>query len=388
MDRQKFSLIFFTIWLLLRPYPLDLIGTEIYIRVIIEFSTLFLILYLGNFKKVPKIYFTFLISYIIIFTTGSLLNIYFNKPYNSILDFYEYFKITIIFLFFIFLESNKNIDRSLAQKILKLSIYISVLIVFINMLSFQSDLLNKIFSNIYFQKSYSTFEKLRFRISGTFTNPNHFGLFLVIMSTVVLKSKTILFSNSKRIFILFTLLAGIYFTGSRTSIILILISFLIYYNKFKHVFIIGLISLLGYFYLDFILENLAPRLKKSVDLVLELGPLGIESLRHKYDLSLISFNELMERNLLFGFGPSNQVVEIADNQHFLNLWKGGLLGFILIQIANYKFFRVKELGIIFFAIFFVASFTGNFLESIQIYLSSILIIWLLSQSLLNKKDNT
>ena len=380
MDFRKFLLTVLPILIIFKPYPIGFIP-EIVVKISLEILLFVIILFL-NLKiagwRNPYFYISLSIYFL-----SLIFGILFNTVNSSYYDFYDFFY--LIYLLLVYrLYSNSSFTTKEILYSTKLIIYWSIIVIVLNFIALNVDVIGKLFNSIYFQKSTSSFEDSRLRISGTFTNPNHFGIFLCTVFYICVRFSRIYFTKKLALISTLIIVIGIYLTGSRTS--LIILALIILSQQLRKISLknLSLLILLAILIPFLIYPILNPRLKESVDLIIQYGPLAIESLSIKYDLSSQSLGIIKENNF-FGFGPSNDIpFFIGDNQHIVILWKGGVIGYLAFMIFYYHLTFSKGKNLMIYVLSFLAFITGQFFESQQ--LISIIIINSLLINELNGKN--
>ena len=252
INKYQILILCYILLLLFRPYPVDFFGSEFTLKIILELIYFAILLFYLTFVKF-KIPIFFVLSGIIFlfsFFIGNVLNFFLLPEYNDIKDFYYYFYFTNIALLVFFLNSrqlqdNKNICYS---TLIKVFYYSLVVIILLNILSLLVTEFRFFFNYLYYQKSSSEIfsDELRLRISGTFTNPNHFGILLSLSIYVLVTFCSDLFSFSRYVFLFLILLTGLVLTGSRTALVILALGFIVlFFLNFS--FRILILTILVYF---------------------------------------------------------------------------------------------------------------------------------------------
>lgn len=379
MDFRKFLLILFPILVIFRPYPIELfpeMATKISLEMLFFAVVLFLNLKVTGMRN--TYFYVFLTLYFFSLVTGIILNLISQRSFSSFFDFYDFFYLFYVSLIY---RLYSNISFSLDEILIssKYIVVCGVIVIIVNILALNVSVIENILKHIYYQKSASSFEYNRFRISGTFTNPNHFGLFLCTITYLCLKFGRF-FLSRKFIYLNTIILSiGIYFTGSRTALIILFLIFMyISLSKLNIKNIIQFCLMVTLLPIT-IYPILNPRLKESVDLIIKYGPLAIDSFKGKYELSIQNLKMVIENNF-FGFGPSNNIsFFVGDNQHMLILWKGGIIGYIAFLIFYYHITFSNSKNLVIYFLSLLTFFTGEFFESQQLITFIIIISHLISE---------
>lgn len=240
-----------------------------------------------------------------------------------------------------------------------------------------------------------------FRAIGTFGNPNHFGIVMVVLSSLFLYIglKKLISSGKSRagfVNIIWALLGivAVLLSQSRTAFILIISSIVVQivmtlfstkiwcsFKRLINVFVIVIfIFLVSYIVVNQMMEQLK-YLRSGIEVVLTEGLKEQSSFQGRLTYWKYYLEKFLEKPIL-GHGPSKDLVEydVADNNYIFFAFKYGIVGLlILLMIPINIFIGVKAyfhrvqpdirylyvLVIIFWTNLLAASFTMEALESLR-----------------------
>lgn len=385
--RNTALLSLFLILTILRPSPINLIGA-LTSKIIIE-AVWFLFTIILYFVFKPKLKFdNLLFVFAIISCTSIILNPEYLFIEFSINDIYEVLLIINYFLIF-----NLGFHISLCENEFKkvvitpfnIALSLTILITFCSLFS---DSFYDFIQNLYFFKSSARYSVDRIRVSGTYTNPNHFSVFLNFAVIFILYQLKNYSSTPRfRVLLLFQLMAAIsliLFTGSRTGLIVLFINFFIYlylnfrYKLLRFFYVILFLILMLFLNFEFLIQSAPQRFKTTFLVIKSGGFLAIDSLRTKFEISKQLVSEVYLNSPFFGFGPSNNLNRsLGDGQIVSTLFKYGFFGLIIFlcfflsnfsQLRKGKYFKFLPL------ILLVSFITGEFFYNPQISLIYLILI--------------
>lgn len=388
---KKVLISLYIILTILRPSPINLMGNtaaKLIIELVWFLFTIILYLTFNPKFRFGRVFFVFFCSVGI----SILLNPTYLLNKFNLNDTYE---VLLILNYFLILNLGLNIkinEQEFEELILKPFNTALIVVLLITFLSLFNDTFYKFIQNVYFFKTAGMYSTERVRVSGTFTNPNHFSIFLNFAAIVTLYY----FNKYKhtRLFKIFLLsellltLALILFTGSRTGMVILIFNIvgflLISVNKASLGKVFTIFILLGtivYFNLEFILEKLPQRFRSTISLIEVGGVFAIDSLRIKFELSTLRFSDVFSNAPFFGYGPSNNITfDLGDNQIMSILYKYGFIGLMLfLSIFFLDFFKLKKGKYFKFfpLIFLVAFLTGGFFYNPQLSLIYFILVGIL-----------
>lgn len=384
---KTFILSLFIILTILRPSPINIFG-EMASKVIIE-SLWFLFTFLFYITFNPKLKFR---NFLFIFFLAGFLSLLVNPSYLftklSISDAYE---ILLIFNYLLIFNLGSNISMSKTEfeRVVLFPFNMALsLTLFITYLSLLSDGFYDFIQSLYFFKSSARYSVERIRVSGTYTNPNHFSIFLNFAVIFLLYHlKTYMIIGRYRLLLilqLFLTILLILFTGSRTGLALLIFNFFAFLFFTFRLRLISLLSVI-FFITSIIIFNLkslvqlTPQRFQTTFLIIESGGLlAVESLRTKFELSKKLTSEIILESPLLGFGPSNNFNgSLGDSQIISTFYKYGLVGlivFLCFFISNFFHLRKGRYFKFLPVILSISFLTGEFFYNPQITLIYLLLL--------------
>ena len=317
------------------PFPSKWIGysAALYISDAVLIGTLFLLAIKNKYKPENNVVNKFLIAFIILNIIASILAI-FRSNFWGIRQFAEIIRMIEWFIMYHYLyQTLKEIETKNEEKILYKVIFI--VMIGISVIStielFDIPVLKDgILKNIYeMGKSGNIFQFFN-RISGTFKNPNMFGVFLSMISIILLISRM---ENKKKIPLIILSVFFLYYTGSRTALIATVLVYIIIIitkliaEKNKKLLKQQLI-IIGIILLAVILVML---INKDLLYSVRLGEL-FEDLATLNDRTLIweKFSTDISNHWFIGNGIIKNVQLIFDNVFVQYLYYYGIIGCIML----------------------------------------------------------
>ena len=199
----------------------------------------------------------------------------------------------------------------------------------------------------------------RVRNSGTFANPNWYGVALAVMFPFLLAGFTASGNRRLRLAIWLTPISAFFFlgiSGSRTGVLAGILALFTYVllggvqalkrrrvrrpvpmRRERMLLAFTIISVIGILYV-FSLQGV--RFREIVSALSEGSLLGVDSAAVKWSAGRKWALEALRRSPIFGFGPSKQVSTLlGDNQYSALLYRYGLLG-----LATYLIFWIAVMG--------------------------------------------
>ena len=185
------------------------------------------------------------------------------------------------------------------------------------------------------------------RNSGTFANPNWYGVALAVVLPFLLAGHSIMGYPRFRILIWLTSVSALIFlgiSGSRTGLAAGVVAVAGYFlwslwdmhkrwprlqrvrgryvtRVFMGMFLLAAAALLVTF------VSRGVRFAELLTALSEGSLLGIDSAAHKWSSAITLVRETLERSPLFGFGPSKEISQLlGDNQYSVLLYRYGLFG--------------------------------------------------------------
>jgi hypothetical protein len=235
--------------------------------------------------------------------------------------------------------------------------------------------LNQFFSAFYYFKTQSLWSDY-VRVSGTFTNPNFFGVFLVFALSVITLGG-VMETYKKYLYILLTI-GLVFLTGSRTGMIGA-------FAIFTYVFIMvekysswkSLIQKFSLLVSAVILFSFAStslsRVYRTIDAFAESGFSGIGSLSVKYEYGLKLLRMVNDLSPIIGLGGGKGFGNyLGDSQLISIIFSYGNLGLFIYSLFwalfIYKVYKIREYRqlSIFLVLFFIFGFVGEFFFMTQI----------------------
>ncbi|MCF7804202.1 MAG: hypothetical protein K9N46_07935 [Candidatus Marinimicrobia bacterium] len=341
-----------------------------------------------------------------------------NISQNRIVLFSDFLESYRYFYYFLVLNAGFQLNwtKDTLERYLISPIIVAVIISgAISILAALSPLLAKYISKIYLLKSTYGLPELqsisgpfRIRISGTFGNPNHYGVALnIVLPFLFYRAKLKTENLEKAIYyllILFNLIL-IISTGSRTAMVgaIIQLPFLSMINYkgsrslsisySKLILVILVFSVLFKFTYD-----IFSRVNVTVNQIMDIGLLGVDSLRIKFEWSMHLLEKVLSEAPFFGFGPSEQYGSLfGDNQISATLYRFGLVGILLyllfwfnllyILLKNSYFIQyINIYTFIMICVFMLFGLTGKFFDATQITTFLFLIVGVILQINSQKKE--
>lgn len=306
--------------------------------------------------------------------------------YTSITDAIEIYRYIFYFAFY-FLA--KTIKIETIKQIIKPVVIMIVIIEIFGVFQFFNLLNINHHIGLLYTSSESLFKMIthQHRIGSTFLNPNLYGSFLLIVTSLLLAYLTIGNNNKKSLFVyplVFLTIISVYFTTSRTAVITvfgiivywILIRFLFRYTKFsatlkEGLFVLTIFIAIGFLlvpnikYLDYAATQITSNLDFGSEKVDEGAESDVEDPNSEEDQndnvgkikksveSVSSFKsreyywnlnyEQYKKSPLFGSGPmKSEFVSFADNSYLYILARYGILGMVIFTLF-YGFLYIKTL---------------------------------------------
>jgi hypothetical protein len=379
----------------MRPMPISIVGDSAYKKIIdivwfILIIGFYLILFLRQKKiRVEKSSYFFLILFF--FSVLSLASSLTLLDRNIILiDLLSLFLFPLYFLTFNAAYQLNWDDESFKKYFFRPFILAFICSACVTLSSAVFPTIGSFFSKIYyFKSSYSLngiylSESFRIRISGTFGNPNFYGVVLnFIFPFLFAKLKSTNYSLQYVLLVVVNILL-IIFTGSRTAVAGLLIQFFIFTiltvkgHKLKMsipwIFGAGIFLFLFGVYIAIKFSRIAD----TINTVTSTGILSVESLGTKYNLSSMYLSEVISKSPLIGMGPSEAYSKyFGDNQYSLLIYKYGIIGLSLYLSfwisCCYKIFKRRRKKMYLYTyvtisvlVYLLFGFTGAFFDATQI----------------------
>ncbi len=298
-------------------------------------------------------------SYWLLAMTGSVLislsvAVFFLGQPVIVRDLFELYRGPYYFLIFLVATQLTWNDRQLRDFFFK-PLIIALWIAFaVSVLQGLGTELRSLVGNIYTPKSASNLASAfaaggKIRSSGTFANPNWYGVALAMVIPFLLAGFSAASRLRLRAAIWLTSITAFIFlgiTGSRTALVAGILALGIYFlwsmwdsrnsttrlslphsgvsRAFTFVFVATVILLL----LAFISQT--ARTQELITALMQGSLLDIESISVKWADSIALAQETIERSLLVGLGPSKQITQHAgDNQYSHLFFRYGILGLVI-----------------------------------------------------------
>ena len=376
---RYFSLIYF--FTILRPFPY-ISGMEFLVKRGIDCIWLLLVLYFyyevgkkNNFKFniFPLSYFFLIMAFIgLISTINALLFLDVNTVFSDIFEVYRWvYYFLVINMAFQIRWNHYLFNRYLVQATIAA---LSLVFVITYASLFNTDL-NQFFSVFYYFKTQSSWSDY-VRVSGTFTNPNFFGVFLVFALSVI-SLGGVMETYKKYLYIILTI-GLVFLTGSRTGI------FGAFAILTYAIFIVGKYSswrslINKFFLLVFVLilfsfaSTSLSRVYRTIDAFAESGFSGIASLSVKYEYGLKLLRMVNDLSPIIGLGGGKGFGNyLGDSQLVSIIFSYGYLGLFIYSLFwalfSYKVYKIREYRqlSIFLVLFFIFGFVGEFFFMTQI----------------------
>lgn len=376
---KYFSLIYF--FTILRPFPY-ISEMEFFVKRGIDLIWLLLILYFYyKIGKINKFKFNiFPLSYLFLIMAvigaASIFNALIFLDVNVVLtDLFETYRWIYYFLV-INMAFQIKWDHYLFNRYLVQTTIAALTVIFIITYgSLFNDHLRQFFSVFYFFKTQATWYEY-VRVSGTFTNPNFFAVFLVFALSVITLSG-VMKIYKKYLYLLLTF-ALVFLTGSRTGMIgafaIFIYVFIINlrYSSWKSL-IESFLLFCSVFILSITLFDNLSRVYRTINSFTESGLSGIASLSVKYEYGLKILTMVNDLSPIIGLGAGkgfgnylgdSQLVSIIFSYGYLGLFIYSLFWTLFIY-KTYKIREYRQLSI-YLILFFIFGFVGDFFFMTQI----------------------
>lgn len=336
IDKQYLLMLIPLLILCFWPFPSKWIGysAALYISDAVLIGCLLLIGIKEKHRINNTITNKFLIAFFVLNIISTIIAII-KTNFWGIRQYTEIVRVIEWFVIYQYIYNNfKQMSSQKVEKILYKSIFIIMIIlsIFSIIELFNLPLKDYILRNCYEMKKSGNIFQFFNRISGTFRNPNMYGVFLSIVSIILLISNM---ENKKKIPLAVLSLFFLYYTGSRTALVvtilvyIIAIALKIIVEKNKKVLIqqcmvfgVILILIVGVMIVNKDLLQ-SVRFNSFIE--------DLVSLNGRTDIWK-TFNEDIQNNWLFGNGIIKNSDLIFDNVFFQYMYYYGIIGVVLLSI--------------------------------------------------------
>jgi len=326
-------------------------------------------------------------------------------------DFFELYRFPYFIIVIIALSQISWTYYRLSENFFKVILSSFVFIFIVSFLQMFDGLPKNVIEFIYnpkygsdISRAYGDVSQFRMRNSGTFGNPNFYGVILAYCAPFLLVARGFVSGLYKSISLVVFLLACLFvlLSGSRTGVICLFISLTVYFilnyidstiggrkkeittvskKLLKRILLcILIVFIVASFYQIY---TVLSRYAVLIEMILSGNILEDSSIGAKYQLSAELIKKVFVESPLLGFGPSKFTNNyLGDNQYTVLLFRYGLLGTLLwlgfwlaicfdaLRIKKYLFrneMKAYSNAVVAACIsFLIACITGAFFDNIQL----------------------